>query len=228
MDKKNHRKVRNHIKIRYAKACGFLCFIYYFRAPMYEYLRGNFAMITPTYLVVDCAGVGYYVNISLTTFEALKDKKEGKVYVHFAVNENAQTLYGFAKEDERVLFRSLISVSGVGPSTARMILSSQSTNEIINAIVQGNISLLNSIKGIGPKTAQRIVVELQDKLGKMNNTDTLHPSADMAISLNQEALLALESLGFNKNLAAKAIGKILSDNPNISVENLIKNALRVL
>lgn len=179
-------------------------------------------------MVVDCGGVGYNVSISLNTFEALKDKKEGKVFIHFAVSENAQTLYGFANDAERVLFRALIGVSGVGPSTARMILSSQSTNDIINAIVSGNLALLNSIKGIGPKTAQRIVVELQDKLGKMNQMNITSSSIETSISLNQEALLALESLGFNKNVAAKAISKILQDNPQISVENLIKNALRIL
>ncbi|MCK9482328.1 MAG: Holliday junction branch migration protein RuvA [Bacteroidia bacterium] len=195
---------------------------------MYEYLHGSFTLLTPTFMVVDCGGVGYNVSISLNTFEALKDKKEGKVFIHFAVSENAQTLYGFANDAERVLFRALIGVSGVGPSTARMILSSQSTNEIINAIVSGNLALLNSIKGIGPKTAQRIVVELQDKLGKMNQMNITSSSIETSISLNQEALLALESLGFNKNVAAKAISKILQDNPQISVENLIKNALRIL
>ncbi|MCO6495061.1 MAG: Holliday junction branch migration protein RuvA [Bacteroidetes bacterium] len=195
---------------------------------MYEYLRGNFKKVTPTYMVIDCAGVGYYVNISLTTYEALKEQKEGSVFIHFSISENAQTLYGFAKEEERILFRALISVSGVGPATARMILSSQSTNETINAIVRGNISLLNSIKGIGPKTAQRIIVELQDKLGKMSSTDTINTSIDANISLNQEALLALESLGFNKNVASKAIGKVLQESPEISVENLIKRALRIL
>lgn len=195
---------------------------------MYEYLKGSFAAITPTHIIVDCNGVGYHVNISLNTYEALKNQKEGKVFIHYALSENSQSFYGFAKEDERLLFRALNSVSGVGPSTARMILSSQSTNEIINAIIQANLSLLKTIKGIGPKTAQRIIVELQDKLGKMNNMELGSSTMESSMMLNQEALLALEALGFNKNLAAKAIGKVLQSDPTISMENLIKNALRIL
>jgi Holliday junction DNA helicase RuvA len=195
---------------------------------MFDYFKGPFSAITPTHIVVDCGGVGYHLHISLTTYEALKSSKEGKVFAHLAISENSQTLYGFAGEEERLLFRSLTSVSGVGPSTARMILSSQSTNEIIHAIIQGNITLLKSIKGIGPKTAQRIVVELQDKLGKMNALQLVNVNSGALSSVNEEATLALEALGFNKQLAAKAVAKLMQAEPEISIESLIKNALRIL
>lgn len=195
---------------------------------MFDYLKGHFANITPTHIVVDCGGVGYHLHISLNTYEVLKGLKEGKVFVHLAISENNHTLYGFANEDERVLFRSLTSVSGVGPSTARMILSSQSTNEIINAIIQGNITLLKSIKGIGPKTAQRIVVELQDKLGKMNAMNLVSIQSSGYSPMSEEATMALEALGFNKQLAAKAVAKLLQSEPEMSIESLIKNALRIL
>jgi Holliday junction DNA helicase RuvA len=195
---------------------------------MFEYLKGSFAEITPTHIVVDCGGVGYIANISLNTFEELKDKKEGKVFIHLSISENNQSLYGFSKESERGLFRALVSVSGVGPSTARMILSSQSTNDIIHAIIQGNLSLLKTIKGIGPKTAQRLIVELQDKLSKQNPLDMSNMNMSAALSLNNEALLALEALGFNKNQSAKAVGKVLESNPSVSVEDLIKQALKIL
>ena len=135
---------------------------------MYDFFIGKFAEITPTHIVINCGGVGYIANISLNSYEEFKLLQEGKVYVHLSVSENNMSFFGFSKQEERTLFRALISVSGVGPSTARMILSSQTTNEIINAIIQGNLALLKAIKGIGPKTAQRLLIELQDKMSKMN------------------------------------------------------------
>jgi holliday junction DNA helicase RuvA len=194
---------------------------------MYEFLIGTFAQITPTHVIVNVGGVGYILNISLNTYESIKNLKEGKILVHFSISENNQSFYGFFDENERTLFRHLVSVSGVGPSTARMILSSQTSKELISAIIHGNISLLKSVKGIGPKTAQRIIVELQDKLGKMNTSEIASIPNTENIQTDQ-AIQALEALGFNKTQASKAIGTIFRANPTFQVEELIKHALRIL
>lgn len=197
---------------------------------MFEYLKGQYTEITPTYIVVDCNGVGYIAQISLSTYEKVKDSKEGTLFIHQSITENSHTLYGFYSIKERNLFRALTSVSGVGPSTARMVLSSQNTNDIFNAIIQGNLTLLKSIKGIGPKTAQRILIELQDKLGKMvqpeeGNTLTPLIATD---SHSAEAIRALEALGFNKNTASKAVAKVKQQEPNAHVESIIKLALKFM
>lgn len=194
---------------------------------MFEFLKGKVDSLTATHVVIDCQGVGYKANISLYTYEALKNLNEAKVLVHLSISENSQTLYGFKEESERYLFRQLISISGVGPATARVILSSQTTNEIIHAIIHGNISLLNSIKGIGPKTAQRIVVELQDKMGKLSTDQMI---ADIGISgqASEEAVLALEALGFAKNTATKVVARVLKSDPSLRVEQVIKQALKLL
>ena len=194
---------------------------------MYSYIKGKLIEKNPTYVVIESAGVGYYINISLHTFSKISDDEQCKLFVHFVVREDAQILYGFADEEERQLFRHLISVSGVGSNTARLILSSLKTEEIFDAIVNNKPSVLQSVKGIGGKSAQRIIIDLKDKLYKEGVS-----AGNLEISHNtqkDEALSGLVSLGFNKKIAEKALDKILKsgDSP-LSVEQLIKNALKTL
>ena len=193
---------------------------------MYEFLQGVLAEKNPTYVVLENNGIGYLVNISLNTFSKIKDLQETKLFTHFYVREDAQILYGFADEVERELFRFLLSVSGVGASTARLILSSLTTEEVHVAITQGQSSVLQSVKGVGGKTAQRIVIDLKDKLVKAGiepeKVDFSHNT------LKDEALSGLLILGFNKNSAEKAINKILQKDSITSVEGLIKEALKIL
>jgi Holliday junction DNA helicase RuvA len=196
---------------------------------MYEFLKGSFEEITPSYIVVNCNNVGYRVEISLTSYSFFKDKKEGKVYTHFVVREDCQLLYGFATIKERELFRNLITVSGIGANTARMMLSSLSSEELVKAIVSEDIKTINSIKGIGTKTAQRVVIDLKDKLKKMDySLDSLSDSPLLSNKTKEEALLALITLGFNKVIAEKTLDKILKTNNDITVESLIKEALKRL
>jgi holliday junction DNA helicase RuvA len=194
---------------------------------MFEYIKGPVADLTPTYIVVDCAGVGYYVNISLQTYSNFEGKKEVMVYLHQVVREDAHLLFGFASKDERELFRLLISVSGVGANTARVILSSMSASEIQKAIVSADINALKQIKGIGLKTAQRIVVDLKDKVfGKDSGPSQLFTSINN--TTRQEALSALVMLGFNKSAVEKVLDQQLKEEGNLSVEGLIKLALKRL
>ncbi len=185
-------------------------------------------MKTPTYAVIDCGGVGYQFNISLHTFSKIPDTGTCKLFAHLAVREDALVLFGFADEEERELFRQLISVSGVGPSTARMILSSMSPTEIMQAIHSGNVAVLKSIKGIGEKSAQRIIIDLKGKF----TADTSSVSSTVFSADNKmrnEALAALVMLGFAKNIAEKAVDKALKKEGNaLSVEHLIKLALKNL
>lgn len=193
---------------------------------MYEFLQGTLTEKNPTFVVVENNGIGYLVNITLNTFSRIKDLQEAKLYTHFYVREDAQILYGFADETERELFRFLLSVSGVGASTARLILSSLTTEEVHAAITQGQSSVLQSVKGVGGKTAQRIVIDLKDKLVKAGiepeKVDFSHNT------LKDEALSGLLILGFNKSSAEKAINKILQKDSVTSVESLIKEALKIL
>ena len=194
---------------------------------MFEYIKGPITDITPTYVVVECAGVGYYVNISLQTFSILDGKKETLIYLHQVVREDAHILFGFANKDERELFRHLISVSGVGANTARVILSSMSAAEIQKAIVQADINALKQIKGIGLKTAQRIIVDLKDKVfGKDTGPAQLFTSINN--TTRQEALSALVMLGFNKSAVEKVLDLLLKDQKDLTVEGLIKLALKRL
>lgn len=193
---------------------------------MYEFLSGKLTEKNPTYVVIENNGIGFMINISLNTFSKIKDQEEAKIYTHFYVREDAQILYGFADESERQLFRFLLSVSGVGASTARLILSSLTTEEVYEAITQGNAPRLQSVKGVGGKTAQRIVIDLSDKLIKagieLEKVDFSHNT------LKDEALSGLLILGFNKMAAEKAVNKILKQDEVSSVEELIKEALKVL
>ncbi len=193
---------------------------------MYEYLKGNLIEKNPTFVVLETNGIGYMINISLNTFAKIKDLDNSKLFVHFYVREDAQILYGFADKTERELFRFLLSVSGVGASTARLILSSLSTEEIYDAITSGKPTVLQSVKGIGGKTAQRIVIDLKDKLSKaeitLEKVDYSHNT------LKDEALSGLLILGFTKVSATKAIDRIIKQGSADSVEALIKEALKIL
>lgn len=196
---------------------------------MYEYLNGKFALINPSSVVVDCNGVGYKIEISLNTYSQIKEKKEGKVFVHFIVREDMQVLYGFADEKERELFRLLIGVSGIGPNTARVILSSLNSDELVKAIRGEDLKSINAIKGIGNKTAQRVIVDLKDKVQKWDYSSEISSMASQKDNKNHEqALLALQTLGFNKIIIEKTLDKILKENSQMDVENLIKEALKRL
>lgn len=192
---------------------------------MYEYLNGKLAYKCPTYVVLDVNGVGYHVHISLHTFGQLKDKEQCKLFISFQVKEDAHALYGFAEEGERRLFQHLLSVSGIGASTGRMILSSITPVEIQSAIVQGDVKQIQRIKGIGPKSAQRIILELQDKL-KKDGPDTLI-SVPKHLSVLEEAVTALVMLGFNKTQTEKVLNNITGAD-QLTVEGLIKEALKRL
>jgi len=194
---------------------------------MYAYIDGKLAYKSPSYVVIDAAGVGYHINISLNTYSKLGDAERCKLFTWLHVKEDAHTLYGFADEGERRLFLHLISVSGVGAGTGLMMLSAITPEEIQAAIVSGNVPLIQRIKGIGPKTAQRLVLELQDKL-KKNGPDTL-----IAMPVNRtvkdEAVSALVMLGFARNAAEKVIDQELNKNSgSLTVEQLIKFALKSL
>jgi Holliday junction DNA helicase RuvA len=193
---------------------------------MYEYISGKIAQTTPAYVVIENNGIGYFLNISLFTYEALKDKSEVQLYVHEHIREDAFSLYGFAEPRERDLFRMLISVSGIGSNTGRMMLSSMSPDELHIAISTGNVNQIKSIKGIGLKTAQRLIVELKDKTGKTVEGENFLLPADNTKA--EEALSALVMLGFSKAPSQKTIDKILKDNPNSKVEEIIKLALKMM
>ncbi len=193
---------------------------------MFEFISGKMVELYPTYAVIETGGIGYNINISLQTFASLEGKTEAMLYLHQVVREDAHLLYGFYKKTERELFRQLISVSGVGANTARVILSSLSADEISRAIALSDVDTLKRIKGIGLKTAQRIVVDLKDKIGKGGaDQDIFAPSNN---TLKLEALSALVMLGFAKSVAEKTIDQLLKQNPGHSVETLIKDALKGL
>ena len=193
---------------------------------MYNYISGKLVEATPSYAVVDNNGIGYLIEISINTFTQIKDLTEVKLLIHYVVREDAHLMFGFFDENERMLFRSLINVNGVGVGTARVMLSTFSSQELSNAIVSENVKMVQSIKGIGAKTAQRIVLELHDKLEKpvdviMNNTVAGNKNVE-------EALSALVMLGFVKAQASKVLDKIAVANPTFTVEELIKQALKSL
>ncbi len=194
---------------------------------MIAHIEGKLTYKSPAYVVIDCSGVGYALQISLNTYDKIGSGEKCKLLTHLAIKEDSHTLYGFADEDERQLFLHLISVSGVGTNTARVILSSMKPNDVINAISAGNWSLLKSVKGIGPKTAQRLVIDLQDKL-KNFATDATGLGFVTLSAAVEEALSAMLALGFGKNDAEKAILKLKQQNPDYTVEQLVKNALKIL
>lgn len=195
---------------------------------MIFHLKGRLVEKSPIHAVIDCGGVGYFVNISLYTFSNLPDKEELKLFTHLVVREDAHILYGFIDEKEREVFIKLISVSGVGPSTGRMIISSYSPDEIVQIIQSGDVGSMKSVKGIGAKTAQRIIIDLQDKIGSTDLVDFEKVSLTNN-TLKKEALSALTSLGIDQNKSNKTLDSILkSSGNNIELEQLIKLALKQL
>lgn len=193
---------------------------------MLDFIKGDIAELTPTYVVIELNGLGYYVNISLNSFALLQGAKTSKLFLHQVIREDAHLLFGFTSVDERGIFRQLISVSGIGANTARMILSSLSPDEVRNAIASGNVDLLKSIKGIGIKSAQRIIIDLKDKIGLSSDFPQIFKNVDN--TLKKEALSALEILGFSRKNSEKVIDKLLASNSSLSVEDLIKQALKLL
>lgn len=197
---------------------------------MIDYISGKIAELTPTMVVLDNSGIGYAIEISLQTYAALESQKEAKVYIyhHIQSSSDVELFYGFSSKDERSIFELLISVSGVGVNTARVILSSFSADELREAILSENVAAIKSVKGIGLKTAQRMVLELKDKISKGEGgvSEVLLVSDRNAVA--EEAAAALQMLGFSKPNISKAIQKIVSSNPNIKVEELIKQALQML
>ena len=194
---------------------------------MYSFISGKVAEKNPAYIVIDNQGIGYLINITLNTFTAIGEQAEVRLYVHLAIREDAHVLYGFYTEEERSLFLQLITVSGVGCNTARLILSSLTVRETIEAISNNNTKVIQSVKGIGAKTAQRIIVDLHDKVSKLNISEEEKTPAGYN-TLKEEALSALMVLGFNKTSIEKALDKLLSQMENPNVEQLIKEALRIL
>lgn len=198
---------------------------------MIEYLRGELAEVTPAMAVVDCNGVGYGINISLNTYSAIQGKKTIKLYIYEGIREDAYVLYGFSTKQERELFLLLISVSGIGGNTARMILSALSPNELCNVICSGNDKLLKSVKGIGLKTAQRIIVDLKDKIANVGievSGGELFPQATVHSEVHEEAVAALTMLGFPQAPSQKVVSVILKEEPSLPVEKVIKLALKRL
>lgn len=192
---------------------------------MFDFFEGKFVEITPSYIVIKCGGVGYKIEISLNSYSILKDKTEGRVLVHHIVREDAQLLFGFESEKERKLFKHLISVNGVGANTARMILSSLSCDDLIEAVVSENVNVIKAVKGIGLKTAQRIIIDLKDNLSKF---EIVKSECVFSNKNREEALLALQTLGFNKPAIEKTLDKILKTDVSLGVEELIRQALKVL
>ena len=194
---------------------------------MYAYLEGKFTYKSPAQVYVDINGVGYEVNISLNTYSAIQGQEKGKLYTHLQVKEDGHVLYGFSDKQEKEMFVLLISVSGVGAATARMMLSSLKSEEVRTAIIQANVKLLESVKGIGKKTAERLVLELKDKVGKQLSGIDLTTVPNN--SLEQDAFTALTALGISRQQAAFSIQKIIRAEPNVLLlEDLIKKALKAI
>jgi Holliday junction DNA helicase RuvA len=191
---------------------------------MINHLRGRLVEKNPAYVIIECAGVGYFVNISLHTYASIPDHEECRVFTHLQINEDAHTLFGFAEEEERKLFRSLISVSGVGASTARMILSSMNPSEILSCIVHADVARLKTVKGIGEKTAQRMILDLKDKLKKEGPVK----SVISHLKVKDEAMSALLTLGFGRQAIDKTVDNLLREQPAMSVEDLIRKALKTM
>ncbi|WP_298508601.1 Holliday junction branch migration protein RuvA [uncultured Kordia sp.] len=193
---------------------------------MITHIQGKLVEKNPTDVVIECNGVGYFINISLTTYTQLPNQENIKLYTHLHVREDAHTLYGFFQKAERAIFRLLISVSGIGTSTARTMLSSLSSQQICEAIGSGDVATVQSVKGIGAKTAQRVIIELKDKILKLYDLDEV--SMSQSNTNKEETLSALEVLGYTRKQSEKVLDKIIKEMPNGSVEELIKMALKNL
>ncbi len=199
---------------------------------MYEYIQGPLVELTPTYAVVEAGGVGYMIIISLQTFAEIENAESVRLYVHFAVREDAQILFGFATKAEREIFRLLISVSGVGGNTARMILSTYAPHELANIISTENAVLLKNVKGLGLKTAQKIIVELKDKISGIaaagGDVGDMRSAASPDSETASEAVAALAMLGFGKGASEKVVKTIMKDSPSLKVEEIVRQALKRL
>ena len=195
---------------------------------MIDYVRGEVAELTPATVTIDCNGVGYLAHISLQTFSAIGDNKTAKIYIYESVRQDAFVLFGFIDKHEREIFLYLISVSGVGPSTARVMLSSLSSKEVEAAIANENVNILKSVKGIGTKTAQRIIVDLKDKIKLSGETQLPISGKFVAPTLGHEAVSALVMLGFTQSNSQKVVTKIVKEASATSVEAIIKEALKRL
>ena len=195
---------------------------------MYDYIKGLLVETTPTQAIVEAGGIGYKLEISLQTFTYIQNLKEVKLYIYYYVKEDIAQWYGFASKEERYMFSLLLNVNGVGPNTARMILSSLSTDELKTAIATNDVNKIKAVKGIGLKTAQKLIIELKDKVSKGGNTLSLPLGETAKSPVAEEALGALVMLGFKKPDSEKVIGDILRQNPSSSVEQIIKLALKRL
>jgi holliday junction DNA helicase RuvA len=193
---------------------------------MINYIKGTITEINPTTVTIETGGIGYFINISVNTFSRLDGKIDCKILVHEVIREDAHQLFGFADEVERDIFRLLISVSGIGANTARMMLSSLTPAEVEKAITESNVNVLKSVKGIGLKTAQRVIVDLKDKVGKQSGAGEIFALADN--TKRDEALSALVMLGFARSAVTKVLDKIIREERNLTVEDLIKKALKNL
>ena len=195
---------------------------------MIDYIKGKIIELTPTYTVVENSGIGYMIQISLQTFSALENRSDVTIYIHHYLREDDEQFYGFSSKDERELFRLIISVSGIGVSTAQMMLSSMSSDEIRNAIIYEDINRIKSIKGIGLKTAQRLILELKDKIVKGGGTGGSVIFSAGTNAVVEEATTALVLLGFTKTNVNKAITAVLKENPSANLETIIKMSLKRL
>jgi len=191
---------------------------------MYEYINGTISGLTPAGVVIETGGIGYFLHISVNTYSRINGKDHNKLFLHEVVREDAHLLYGFADKDERDFFRMLIAVNGIGAAIAIMMLSSYLPDDLRNAIITENVNLLKSIKGIGAKTAQRIIIELKDKVGKGVASDKIFKTGDSVV--RNEALSALEMLGFNKKAVENSLDQIIATQPGLTVEQLLKIALK--
>lgn len=193
---------------------------------MIDYITGTVTELNPAFVVVECGGVGYHLSISLNTYSALDKAGTCKILVHESIREDAHQLFGFATADERDLFRQLITVSGVGAGTARMMLSSVRPGDLREAIISGDVGILKAVKGIGLKTAQRIIVDLKDKIGKHVGSGEIIAFSDN--TAREESLSALVMLGFARNSAAKAVDSLLKEDRKLPVEEIVRRALKLL
>lgn len=196
---------------------------------MYEYIKGKVVELNPAETIIECGGIGYDIMISLQTFEALKNGQEAKLFLYHYLKEDDEQLYGFATKNEREIFKQLISISGVGVGTARMILSSLTADELRNAILSEDVNRIKAVKGIGLKSAQRIILELKDKIAKGEEAATITALGNSSNKAEvEEATSALEMLGFSKSNINKVVSSIIKNNPSTKVEEIIKEALKRL
>ena len=194
---------------------------------MYDYIKGTLEELSPAEAVVECHGIGFKLQISLNTYDRLQGQKEVRLYVHHHLREDEETLYGFYDKEERRIFALLIGVSGIGPNTARMMLSSLTADEVSTAIVSGDVNRIKGVKGIGLKTAQKVIIELKDKIGK-GGAELDLSGGSAAAANSSEACSALIMLGFTKNAVEKTVASIVKKEPGLSLEDIIKKALKML